>query len=192
STCNATDRRSTTHSWKAPPAYNSSDTRPTLADQSPLAGTPASCSPADAALPALPPRTQGPAHLTSDGREGMNDTSTATRTPESLRDRMVDRVQAAGWARRPGVEQAMRTVPRHRYVPAAPIEDAYDEQAVITKRAADGAALSCASVPGVVAMMLDQLDVRPGDRILEIGAGTGYNAALLAHLTGRAGHVSTI
>jgi protein-L-isoaspartate(D-aspartate) O-methyltransferase len=39
-------------------------------------------------------------------------------------------------------------------------------------------------------MMLDQLDVRPGHRILEIGAGTGYNAALLAHLTGPSGQVT--
>ena len=40
--------------------------------------------------------------------------------------------------------------------------------------------------------MLDQLDVHPGDRILEIGAGTGYNAALLAHLTGPDGQVTTV
>jgi protein-L-isoaspartate(D-aspartate) O-methyltransferase len=44
----------------------------------------------------------------------------------------------------------------------------------------------------VVAAMLEQLDVRPGDRILEIGAGTGYNAALLAELAGPAGHVVTV
>ena len=41
-------------------------------------------------------------------------------------------------------------------------------------------------------MMLDQLHVQPGNRILEIGAGTGYNAALLAQLTGRADLVTTI
>ena len=52
--------------------------------------------------------------------------------------------------------------------------------------------LSCASVPSVVAMMLDRLDVQPGDRILEIGAGTGYDAALLAHLAGPSGRVTTI
>ncbi|WP_322750488.1 MULTISPECIES: methyltransferase, FxLD system [unclassified Frankia] len=46
--------------------------------------------------------------------------------------------------------------------------------------------------PGVVAAMLEQLDVQPGHRILEIGAGTGYNAALLAELTGPTGHVVTI
>ena len=37
--------------------------------------------------------------------------------------------------------------------------------------------------------MLEQLDPRPGDRVLEIGAGTGYNAALLAHLVGETGQV---
>lgn len=41
-------------------------------------------------------------------------------------------------------------------------------------------------------MMLEQLQVRPGDRILEIGAGTGYNAALLAELAGPSGEVSTV
>jgi protein-L-isoaspartate(D-aspartate) O-methyltransferase len=40
--------------------------------------------------------------------------------------------------------------------------------------------------------MLEQLDVQPGHRVLEIGAGTGYNAALLAHLAGPDGHVTTI
>ncbi|MGH3587657.1 MAG: methyltransferase domain-containing protein, partial [Pseudonocardia sp.] len=64
--------------------------------------------------------------------------------------------------------------------------------AFVTKRAADGTALSSASAPGVVAMMLDQLDVRSGHRVLEIGAGTGYNAALLAHLAGPDGRVVTV
>ncbi|GGY20429.1 hypothetical protein GCM10010358_83360 [Streptomyces minutiscleroticus] len=40
--------------------------------------------------------------------------------------------------------------------------------------------------------MLDQLQARPGERILELGAGTGYNAALLAHLVGDHGHVTTL
>ena len=40
--------------------------------------------------------------------------------------------------------------------------------------------------------MLDQLEAQPGERILELGAGTGYNAALLAHLVGEGGHVTTI
>jgi protein-L-isoaspartate(D-aspartate) O-methyltransferase len=117
---------------------------------------------------------------------------TMTTSPARLRDEMVDRVVAGGWARSSRVAEAMRIVPRHQFVPAVPIDEAYAEQAVITKRGNDGAALSCASVPGIVAMMLDQLDVHVGHRVLEIGAGTGYNAALLAHLTGPAGHVTTV
>jgi protein-L-isoaspartate(D-aspartate) O-methyltransferase len=44
----------------------------------------------------------------------------------------------------------------------------------------------------MVALMLTQLDLRPGHRVLEIGAGTGYNAALLAEMVGPTGHVTTI
>jgi protein-L-isoaspartate(D-aspartate) O-methyltransferase len=118
--------------------------------------------------------------------------STITDSPETLRAAMVDNILAAGHATTPAVEQAMRTVPRHEFVPAASVEDAYADIAVITKRASDGTALSCASVPTIVATMLDQLQVQPRDRILEIGAGTGYNAALLAQLTGPGGSVTTV
>ncbi|MCE7010026.1 methyltransferase, FxLD system [Kibdelosporangium philippinense] len=118
-------------------------------------------------------------------------TTTGT-SPEALRASMVDNIRNVGHARLNAVEQAMRDVPRHRFVPAATVTEAYANIAVITKRASDGSALSCASVPTVVAMMLDQLDVQPGNRILEIGAGTGYNAALLSQLTGPSGHVTTV
>ncbi len=122
----------------------------------------------------------------------MNDTVTTASSPEALRAEMVDRITAANPFLSTRVAEAMRAIPRHLFVPEAPVEEAYAEEAVITKRAADGAALSCASVPGTVAMMLDQLDAHPGQRILEIGAGTGYNAALLAHLTGPDGQVTTV
>jgi protein-L-isoaspartate(D-aspartate) O-methyltransferase len=47
-------------------------------------------------------------------------------------------------------------------------------------------------MPTVVAIMLGQLGARPGDRVLEIGAGTGYNAALLAELVGETGAVTSV
>ena len=121
----------------------------------------------------------------------METTAPAAR-PEALRARMVDNIVASGHARLARVEEAMRAIPRHDFVPEATAEEAYADQAVITKRASNGAALSCASVPTIVAMMLDQLDVQPEDDILEIGAGTGYNAALLKYLTGPEGTVTTI
>jgi protein-L-isoaspartate(D-aspartate) O-methyltransferase len=78
-------------------------------------------------------------------------------------------------------------------VPDADLAVAYDPwQAVVTHRFDNGRSSSCASAPWLVAAMLDQLDVQPGNRILEIGAGTGYNACLLAQLTGRADLVTTI
>jgi protein-L-isoaspartate(D-aspartate) O-methyltransferase len=118
--------------------------------------------------------------------------STINYSPEVLRAAMVDRIRRVGHASSPAVAEAMRTVPRHEFVPEASTEDAYADIAVITKRANGGAALSCASAPIIVAMMLDQLQVQPGDHILEIGAGTGYNAALLAQLTGSRGSVTTV
>jgi protein-L-isoaspartate(D-aspartate) O-methyltransferase len=105
---------------------------------------------------------------------------------------MVEAIRRGGHAESAEVARAMRTVPRHRFVPLAGIEEAYADISVITKTDADGTALSCASTPSIVAMMLDQLDVRPGMRVLEIGAGTGYNAALLAELVGAEGAVTSV
>jgi protein-L-isoaspartate(D-aspartate) O-methyltransferase len=117
---------------------------------------------------------------------------TATETPpDVLRAQMVDRI-LVGQHLAPAVEAALRRVERHRYVPDAPLSDAYDEIAVITHTFPDGTHLSCASGPTIVAAMLNALGVQPGQRIMEIGAGTGYNAALLATLAGADGHVTTI
>lgn len=94
--------------------------------------------------------------------------------------------------RTPAVEAAMRAVPRHVFLPGVPLRRAYANDVVQTKRDAEGVPISAASQPSIVGAMLEQLDVRPGMRILEIGAGTGYNAALLSHLTGAGGEVVTV
>ncbi|MEU0513372.1 methyltransferase, FxLD system [Amycolatopsis sp. NPDC006125] len=116
--------------------------------------------------------------------------ATSTR-PEDLREQMINHIRAAGHLRSERIEQALRAVPRHRFVPAASIEDAYANKAITIKPGQDRPA-SCISVPTVVAMMLGQLNPQPGDHVLEIGAGTGYNAALLAELVGDTGSVTTI
>ncbi|MET7390468.1 methyltransferase, FxLD system [Streptomyces sp. NPDC005529] len=111
---------------------------------------------------------------------------------EQLRNALVDQIKAHGHARTPAVEAALRTVPRHLFVPDASLADAYADNPVNVKYDPEGTSISCASQPGIVALMLDQLEAQPGERILELGAGTGYNAALLGHLTGPSGHVTTI
>ena len=83
-------------------------------------------------------------------------------------------------------------MPRHRFLSGLPLEEAYTDDVVAVKRDADGVVLSSASQPTMVAMMLQQLDLQPGQNVLEIGAGTGYNAALMQHIVGNQGAVTSI
>ena len=62
----------------------------------------------------------------------------------------------------------------------------------MTKQSAYGAPLSSSSQPAIMAAMLERLDLREGMRVLEIGAGTGYNAALLSVLVGASGRVFSV
>ena len=123
--------------------------------------------------------------------EAMVLSSAGTDEAALLRTAMVDAL-VTGRGLSPQVERAMRTVPRECFLPGVPLQDAYSDDIITTDRESDGTVLSCTTMPSCVAGMLEQLDVHPGDRVLEIGAGTGINAALLAHLAGPAGHVTTI
>lgn len=117
------------------------------------------------------------------------------------------------------VVEAFLNVPRHPFVPvfyreeggvyrarratdSSWLREVYADRVLVTEvdgvQAEDagldgrkGVATSSSTAPSLMADMLDALDVRPGDRVLEIGAGTGYNAALLCHLAGAA-HVTTV
>jgi protein-L-isoaspartate(D-aspartate) O-methyltransferase len=109
-----------------------------------------------------------------------------------LQDALADYIKSWDTFRTPQVEAAFRTVPRHLFLPGASLDEAYGRDPVVTRRAPDGTSLSSASSPKLVAAMLEQLAVKPAQRVLEIGAATGFNAALLAQLTGPAGTVVTI
>lgn len=110
---------------------------------------------------------------------------------ETLNEEMVRRLVSQGLCTT-RIEAAFRAVPRHLFLPDLPLAAAYSQDAIITHRAPSGLPTSSSSMPGIMAVMLEQLDVRRGHRVLEIGAGTGYNAALLAALTGSEGEVTTI
>ncbi|HWM59683.1 MAG TPA: methyltransferase domain-containing protein [Pseudonocardia sp.] len=110
---------------------------------------------------------------------------------ERARARMVAALRAAGRLSDPAVEEAFRAVPRHEFLPELPVAEAYADEAVAVQRI-DGIATSSASQPSMMAIMLEQLAVRPGDRVLEIGAGTGYNAALLSRIVGSTGAVTSV
>jgi protein-L-isoaspartate(D-aspartate) O-methyltransferase len=121
-----------------------------------------------------------------------------TDTPaDGLHARMIEAITADA-EHLPRTIETMRAVPRLAFLraidPAVTAEDAYDPELAVTtlKDPATGAVLSCSSVPTLVATMLDQADVQPGNRVLEIGSATGINAAYLAHLTGPEGQVFTL
>ena len=71
---------------------------------------------------------------------------------------------------------AMRTVPRHEFVPAARRDEAYEDHAVPL---AEGQTVS---QPYIVALMTEMARVPPGGKVLEIGTGSGYQAAVLAEI----------
>lgn len=71
-------------------------------------------------------------------------------------------------------------------------EDIYQDEALVVQVDQRGRPLSSSSTPSVMAQMLETLAVSAGQRVLEIGTGTGYHAALLAHLVGNTHLVTTI
>lgn len=76
----------------------------------------------------------------------------------------------------PRVLEAMRTVPRHCFVPSAEQGNAYRDHPLPIGHG------QTISQPSLIAMMCDALQLRPTDRVLEIGAGSGYHAAVLSLL----------
>jgi protein-L-isoaspartate(D-aspartate) O-methyltransferase len=110
----------------------------------------------------------------------------------ALRQHLVDQVREQGAATDPLVLDALRTVPRHLFLPDLSPEQAYKDEAIVTKRDEGGRPISSSSQPTIMAIMLDQLGLKHGHRVLEIGAGTGFNAALLAHIVGGQGRVTSV
>jgi protein-L-isoaspartate(D-aspartate) O-methyltransferase len=115
-------------------------------------------------------------------------------TPErvdALRARLVTHLRARGDVRSERVGTAFERVPRHLFLPDLPPEEVYTDRSIAIKLQ-DGVPISSSSQPAIMAEMLEMLALREGDRVLEIGAGSGYNAALIAELVGPSGFVETI
>lgn len=108
---------------------------------------------------------------------------THARTPgfddyAEARRRMVDEQLAARGIRDPGVLAAMRRLARHLFVEPEWRARAYSDCALPTR---EGQTIS---QPWIVAKMLELAELEPGQRVLEVGTGTGYQTALLAELSG--------
>lgn len=91
---------------------------------------------------------------------------------DSARAGLVDRLIEGGRIERQATERALRAVPRHEFVPESRREAAYRDRPLPI---GEGQTISA---PHMVAVMTDLLAPAPGDRILEIGTGCGYHAAV--------------
>jgi protein-L-isoaspartate(D-aspartate) O-methyltransferase len=109
----------------------------------------------------------------------------------SLQRGLIDQLTRQGAITTKSVEAAFRAIPRHLFLPDTLLQTVYQDTHVVSK-VRGNVPISSSSQPSLMANMLELLDVQKGQRILEIGAGTGYNAALLAHLVGETGQVTTI
>jgi protein-L-isoaspartate(D-aspartate) O-methyltransferase len=95
---------------------------------------------------------------------------------EAARDRMVDALARTGRVSDGRVLEALRSVPRHAFVPEARREEAYRDRPLPIGHD------QTVSAPHMVAIMSELLAVDPGDDVLEVGTGCGYHAAVTAEL----------
>lgn len=104
-------------------------------------------------------------------------------TPEELRARMVDRLGEYGVVD-DRIRDALLRVPRHEFLEhVGDLELVHDVDKAVPITGSDPDTITTTvSAPGLVASMLQMLELEKGHRVLEIGTGSGYNAALLATL----------
>ena len=96
---------------------------------------------------------------------------------------MVEQLVREGFLRTPEVIEAFRKVPREEFVPPHLRRFAYEDHPLSIGMG------QTISAPSMIALMLESLRVERGQKVLEVGTGSGYNAALLAELVTREGRV---
>ncbi len=97
-------------------------------------------------------------------------------SPKDARREMVRRLVEEGIITSDRVTRAMETVPRHLFLPAKMVDEAYIDTPL---QIGEGQTISA---PHMVAMMAEGLDLKPGLKVLEVGGGSGYHAAVMAEL----------
>jgi len=105
---------------------------------------------------------------------------------ENERKNLVESLKRRGYVTSKAVEDAMLRVPREEFLPVGVREEAYVDSPLPI---GEGQTISA---PHMVAIMAENLVLEPGHRVLEVGTGSGYHAAICAEIVALDGHVWTI
>ena len=118
----------------------------------------------------------------------MTPDTTTTPGPQSL----VAMMRQHNDALDPRVVDAFLSIPRAAFLPGVPLDAVYQDEPVVLKRDTGGSVFSTSSQPSMMALMIDQMRLKEGHNVLEIGTGSGYNAAIMQRLVEPGGRVTTV
>lgn len=105
---------------------------------------------------------------------------------DDKKKKLIDRLKSSGYIHSDEVIEAFLNVPRENFVPDELKDYSYSDTPLrIAKE-------QTISAPHMVGMMLELLELKKGEKVLEVGAGSGYHAAMAAYMIGDDGHVYTI
>lgn len=105
---------------------------------------------------------------------------------ERERERLVKKLKAGGYIESDEVEKAFLSVPREEFLPSGMGDEAYVDHPLPI---GNGQTISA---PSMIAIMMEALELKKGMKVLEIGAGSGYHAALAGYIVGPKGKVISI
>ncbi|MDE1762188.1 MAG: protein-L-isoaspartate O-methyltransferase [Candidatus Micrarchaeota archaeon] len=104
----------------------------------------------------------------------------------SMNERLIGSLIARGFLRTPTIIEAFRRYPRHNFVPRGEFDSAYLDMAIKT------VGFSTISQPSVIASILEELSPQEGEKVLEVGTGSGWQSALISHCVGESGRLITM
>lgn len=105
---------------------------------------------------------------------------------EEKRKALVRHLLRSGYISKPDIAKAMENVPRHLFVPQNMQKYAYEDCPL------EIGVGQTISAPHMVGIMVENLDIREGQKILEVGTGLGYHSAVISSILGESGHVYTV
>ena len=113
-------------------------------------------------------------------------------TLEQFHNQLLEGLRQTQLLDNPSVDMAFSAIPRHLFLPNVDPKQAYQDSAIPIKVSLDGETISSSSQPTMMALMFQQMGLEQGMNVLEIGTATGYNAALMKHIVGATGYVTSL